>query len=94
MGREVLLLFEDLYRTLDAVAVKNARLELSGASVENGEGYRGRGVERKAGELQEVTKEIVGIHVLLSHSLFACGILRRFLLRVSHAKSTSAPLRF
>ena len=48
-----------------------------------------RGDPRKA-----VTKGVVGIHVLLTRSLFACGILRRLLLRVSLAKSTSAPLRF
>jgi hypothetical protein len=54
--REVLLLFEDLYRTLDAVSAKNARLELSGASVENGEAYRGRGVERKAGSCKKLPK--------------------------------------
>ncbi|MBV8331058.1 MAG: hypothetical protein JOZ61_11415 [Verrucomicrobia bacterium] len=28
--------------------------------------------------LQEVTKEVVGIHVLLTHSLFVCDILRSF----------------
>ena len=48
-----------------------------------------RGDPRKA-----VTKEVVGIHVLLTRSLFACDILRRLLLRVSLAKPTSAPLRF
>jgi hypothetical protein len=41
-----------------------------------------------------VNKEVVGIHVLLTRSLFGGGILRRLLLRVSLAKSTSAPLRF
>ena len=44
-------------------------------------------------EPQEVTKEIVGIHVLLTRSLFGDGILRSLLLRVSLAKPTSAPLR-
>jgi hypothetical protein len=44
--------------------------------------------------LRAVTKEVVGIHVLLTRSLFACDILRRFLRRVSLAKSTSAPVRF
>ena len=44
--------------------------------------------------LQEVTKEVVGIHVLLTRSLFGDGIPRRLLLRVSLAKPTSAPLRF
>ena len=41
-----------------------------------------------------VNKEAVGIHVLLTHSLFGDGILRRLLRRVSPAKPTSAPLRF
>ena len=41
-----------------------------------------------------VNKELVGIHVLLTRSLFACDILRRLLPRVSLAKPTSAPLRF
>jgi hypothetical protein len=43
--------------------------------------------------MQEVSKEVVGIHVLLNGSLFACDILRRFLPRVSPVKSTSAALR-
>src|SRR5271166_2606771 len=55
---------------------------------------RRRGVERKAESLQEVTKEVVGIHVPLTRSLFACDILRRSLLHASLAKSPSAPLRF
>src|SRR6516225_3919711 len=33
---------------------KNARLELSGNSAENGEGYRGRGLERKAGSCKKL----------------------------------------
>jgi len=45
-------------------------------------------------ELQETTKEVVGIRTLLTHSLFGDGILRKLLLRVSLAKPTSAPLRF
>jgi hypothetical protein len=40
-----------------------------------------------------VTKEIVGIRVLLTRSLFASDIPRMLLLRVSLAKPTSAPLR-
>src|SRR5271157_1486991 len=44
--------------------------------------------------LRAVTKEVVGIRVLPTRSLFACGILRRLLRRVSLAKPTSAPLRF
>jgi hypothetical protein len=41
-----------------------------------------------------VIREVIGIHVLLIRSLFACDIPRRFLLRVSLAKPTSAPVRF
>src|SRR5262249_15736722 len=41
-----------------------------------------------------VSKEVVGVHVLLTRSLFACDILRRLLLRVSLAKPTFAALRF
>ena len=37
-------------------------------------------------ELQEVSKEAVGIHVLLIHSLFACDILRRLLRRASSSE--------
>jgi hypothetical protein len=48
--------------------------------------------ERRA--LEEVTKEAVGIHVLLTRSFFGDDIPRRSLLRVSLAKPTSAPLRF
>jgi hypothetical protein len=45
-------------------------------------------------EPQEISKEVAGIHVLLTRSLFGDGIPRRSLLRVSLAKPTSAPLRF
>jgi hypothetical protein len=41
-------------------------------------------------ELQTVTKEVIGIHALLVLPFFDAGIPRRFLLRVSPAKSTSA----
>ena len=41
-----------------------------------------------------VSKEVVGIHVLLTRSLFDDGILRRLLLRVSLAKPIFAALRF
>ena len=44
--------------------------------------------------LQAVIKEAVGIHVLLTRSLFGDGILHRLLRPVSLAKPTSAPLRF
>ena len=43
---------------------------------------------------KEVSKEVVGTRVLLTRSLFAGGILRRLLPRVSRAKSISAALRF
>jgi hypothetical protein len=39
-----------------------------------------------------ITKEVGGIHVRLTHSLFASDIPRRLLRRVSLAKPTSAPL--
>jgi hypothetical protein len=42
----------------------------------------------------EATKEVVGIHVLLTRSLCGDGILRRLLPPVSLAKPTSARLRF
>jgi len=44
--------------------------------------------------LRAVTKEVVGIRVLLTRLLFGGDILRRLLLRVSLAKPPSAPLRF
>ena len=44
-------------------------------------------------QLQRVTKEEVGFHVLPTRSLFGGGILRRLLRRVSLAKPTSALLR-
>ena len=49
---------------------------------------------RETARCEHFTKEVVGIRVLLTRSLFACDILHRLLLRVSLAKSTSAPLRF
>src|SRR5580700_4629673 len=72
-------------RTLRRSA-KKVRLVLSGNPAENDDEFRWRG--------KKVTKEVVGIHVLLTRSLFACDILRRFLRRVSLAKPTSAPVRF
>src|SRR5262249_46013067 len=44
--------------------------------------------------LQDVSKEVVGIHDPLTRSLFGDRILSRLLLRASLAKSTFAPLRF
>jgi hypothetical protein len=48
----------------------------------------------KGRALQAVTKEVVGIHVLPSRSLFGDGIPRRLPLRVSPEKPTSAALQF
>ena len=42
---------------------------------------------------QEITKEVVGIHVLLTRSLSGDGIPRRLLRRASPVKPTSVPLR-
>src|SRR5262245_17790821 len=42
----------------------------------------------------QVSKEVVGIHVLLNRSLYGDGTPHRSLRRVSLAKPTSAPLRF
>src|SRR6516225_7786350 len=53
---------------------------------------RGNGSTRtliEAEESQEITKEAVGIHVLLTRSLFGDGTLRKLLRRVSLAKPTS-----
>jgi hypothetical protein len=41
-----------------------------------------------------VSEGAVGIHVLLTNSLFGVGIPRRLLRRVSPGKSTSGPLRY
>ena len=42
----------------------------------------------------EVSKEVAGIQVLLTYSLFAADILRKSLRRVFLATLTSAPVRF
>ena len=42
---------------------------------------------RRGGPPKAVIKEVVGIHVLLTRSLFGCGILRRLLLRVSASET-------
>jgi hypothetical protein len=42
----------------------------------------------------QASKAVVGIHALLTRSLFGGGIPRRLLGRVSLGKPTSAPLRF
>jgi hypothetical protein len=44
--------------------------------------------------LRAVTKEAVGIHILVKRSLFGDGILRRFPRHAFEAKSPFAPLRF
>src|SRR5271157_2019891 len=44
--------------------------------------------------LRAVTKEVVGIRVLLTRLLFGDGILRRLLRRVSAVNPTSAALRY
>jgi hypothetical protein len=46
------------------------------------------------GEDAVVSKDVVGIHVLMTRLLFGDSISRRLLLRVSPAKPISAPLRF
>jgi len=51
-------------------------------------------VTRRLESLQEITKEVAEIDILLTRSLFAGGIPHRLLLRVSLVKPTSAPLRF
>jgi hypothetical protein len=51
------------------------------------------GLHKKRGE-EYVSKEVVGIHVLPTCSLFGDDILHRLLLCVSPEKPTSAPLRF
>jgi hypothetical protein len=63
--------------------------------VQHNEPYFASSVElNEAREPQEVTKQVVGIHVLLTRSLFGEGIPRKLLQRVSLAKPTSAALRF
>ena len=86
-------LFGD-YREFRRCAPPERRVGLSGDSADNGERFRERGAETKDRELREVTKDVVGIHVLLTRSLFACGIPRRFLRPVSLAKLTSVLVRF
>jgi len=47
-------------------------------------------IKKGAGELLEITKEAVGIHVLLTRLFFGDDILRRLPPRVSLAKWISA----
>jgi len=44
--------------------------------------------------VRSASKEVVGIHLLQTHSLFGHDILRRLLLRAPLVKSLSAALRF
>ena len=43
-------------------------------------------MQRCGGALQAAVKAVIGIHVLLTHSLFGDGILRKLLARVSLGK--------
>jgi hypothetical protein len=52
------------------------------------------GVLNEDRELREVSKEVVGIHALLTRSLFGDSIPRKLLLPVSPVKLTSAPWPF
>jgi hypothetical protein len=61
-----------------------------GNSAEN---FAGGALNEKQ-ETAKVTKEAVGIHVLLKRSFLGGSIPRRLLLRVSLTKSTSVPVRF
>ena len=66
------------------LAVEQEVIEPEGVK-ENPEAFRCLG--------EEATKAVVGIHVVLTRSLFGGGILRSLLPLVSLAKPTSAPLR-
>ncbi len=57
------------------------------------ENFAGGALNEKQ-ETAKVTKEVVGIHALLTRSFFGGGIPRRLLVRVSLTKSTSVPVRF
>jgi hypothetical protein len=56
--------------------------------------YDGQRFEQKGGSCKKITKEVVGINVLLRRSLFGDGTPRRLLRRVSLTKSASRQLRF
>jgi len=57
-------------------------------------GFHWNKIKRRLPIFREVTKEVVGIRVLLTRLLFGDGIPRRLPLRVSLAKPTSALLLF
>ena len=44
------------------------------------------GVERKTGNCEKVTKEVIGIHFLLTRSLFGGGFLRGLLFASASAQ--------
>ena len=74
---------------LDLVISDMSAVELKPAVI-----FRLSGSEKnEVRALRAVTKEVIGIHILLMRLLFGGDILRRFLQRVSLAKSTSAPLQ-
>jgi hypothetical protein len=50
--------------------------------------------EREGDALQAIIREVVGIHFLLTRSLFGAGIPRRLFLRVSLTKLTSVALPY
>ena len=83
-------------KSLNQVISPVSRIRLVPVVVEMWTEYRvpelGMLNERQA--LQAVSKEAVGIHVLLTRLLFGDGIPHRSLRRVSLRKRTSAPLRF
>jgi len=56
--------------------------------------YQSRSPALQLIEFLLITKEVVGIHVFLTRSLFGGDIPHRLLAHVSRARSTSAPLRF
>jgi hypothetical protein len=79
-------LFQNVNNVLTGAESGNARrrcfrqkraVVLSGNSAENDDGFRRRGLERKPERGKKVTKEVVGIRVLLIRSLFVSDIPRR-----------------
>jgi hypothetical protein len=59
---------------------RTGHLSSHGNSVENGEKISHVGIERKGRKPQEVTKKVLGTHVLLTRSLSGGSIPRRLLL--------------
>jgi hypothetical protein len=93
-----LVLSNSLQRLFMALKCSNPRSTWSSSDANKKEPNQPRRSDRnprtKCGTLQAVSKEVIGIHVLPTRSLFGDGILRRLLRRVFLAKPTSAPLRF